>query len=301
MSVGRTLHLAVVQMACAGAGEVNLDAAEALVRRAAAEGAGVVLLPELFEGPYFPQTEREAAFDLAAPLDRHPTVRRFAALAAEVGVVLPISVFEAAGPAYYNTVVMIDADGTRLGAYRKAHVPDGPGYEEKYYFAPGDTGFRVWSTAAGRIGVGICWDQWFPEAARAMALAGAELLLYPTAIGSEPPEAGDVDTRAPWRRVMVGHAAANVVPVAAANRVGVEGALRFYGSSFVTGPLGDVLAEADETETTVLHAHLDVDAARRLRAGFGFFRDRRPELYGALRTRDGVTPVPGPDGGDGSD
>jgi len=293
VSSGHTIDLAVVQMACNGPRAANLDAAEAAVRRAAAEGAQVVLLPELFEGPYFPQVEREDAFDLAAPVDAHPTVARFAALAADLGVVLPLSVFEAAGPAYYNTVVMIDADGSRLGTYRKAHVPDGPGYEEKYYFAPGDTGFRVWATAAGRLGVGICWDQWFPEAARAMALAGAEVLLYPTAIGSEPPEAGGVDTRAPWRRVMVGHAVANVLPVAAANRVGVEDALRFYGTSFVVDAQGEVLCEAGETESTVLHARVDVDADRRLRAGYGFFRDRRPELYGALRTRDGVTPVPG--------
>jgi len=285
--VNETIRLAVVQMACNAERNENLDKAEGYVRQAAAEGATLILLPELFEGVYFPQVEREAYFALAQPVEGHTFLPRFQALARELGVVLPISFFERANQAYYNSLAMIDADGTLLGVYRKAHIPDGPGYEEKYYFAPGDTGFRTWSTRVGRVGVGICWDQWFPEAARIMALQGADVVLYPTAIGSEPVEAGGLDTRRMWRRVMQGHAVANGVFVAAANRIGVEGDATFYGTSFVCDLEGEVLCDAGSEVEAVLHATLDVTAARAFRAGFGFFRDRRPDLYAAITTRDG--------------
>jgi N-carbamoylputrescine amidase len=276
-----SLSIGIVQCALDGTRDENVARIEALVREAAKEGAQVVLTPELFEGPYFPQTEDERAFDLAAPLDGHPSVARMRALAAELEVVLPVSFFERSGQSYYNSVVAIDADGTVLGIYRKSHIPDGPGYEEKFYFRPGDTGFQVWKTRHGRIGVGICWDQWFPEAARSMALQGAEVLLYPTAIGSEPGEP-DADTQAPWRRAMVGHAVVNAMPVAAANRVGTEGELTFYGSSFVCDQRGDVQAELGREDEGVAVASFDREALRRYRAAWGFFRDRRPDLYGRL-------------------
>ncbi len=281
------VRLAVVQMACSDRLEDNLAKAEGFVRRAAADGAQVVLLQELFENLYFPQLEREELFALAHPVEGHPFVERFAALARELGVVLPVSFFERANQAHFNSLAMIDADGTVQGVYRKSHIPDGPGYEEKYYFVPGDTGFRAWRTRFGTIGVGVCWDQWFPEAARAMALLGADLLLYPTAIGSEPEETGGLDTREMWRRAMVGHAVANSVYVAAANRVGREGDATFYGSSFVCDPKGELVCEADRSTETVIHAELDLAWARAFRAGFGFFRDRRPDLYGPLLTLDG--------------
>ncbi len=275
------LSIGIVQCALDDALDANVARVEGLVREAARRGAKIVLTPELFEGPYFPQTEDERAFDLAAPLDAHPTVARMQALAAELGVVLPVSFFERAGQTYYNSLVTIDADGRQLGLYRKSHIPDGPGYEEKFYFRPGDTGFRVWETRHGCIGVGICWDQWFPEAARSMALQGAEVLLYPTAIGSEP-EAPDEDSQAPWRRVMLGHAVANAMPVAAANRIGTEAALTFYGSSFVCDQRGELRAELGRDEEGVAIASFDRDALRRYRANWGFFRDRRPELYERL-------------------
>jgi N-carbamoylputrescine amidase len=282
-----TLRIGVVQMACSDDRDANLDKAEAFVRQAAAGGARLVLLQELFEYLYWPQVELEDYFELANPVDDHPFLPRFEALAKELGVVLPISFFERAGPAYFNSLAMIDADGTRLGLYRKSHIPDGPGYEEKYYFNPGDTGFRAWRTRFGTIGVGICWDQWFPECARAMALKGAEVLLYPTAIGSEPAESGAFDTRDMWQRAMIGHAVSNSCYVAAANRVGHEGLATFYGSSFVADPTGTKTTEADRAAETVLYADLDLAWARRFRAGFGFFRDRRPELYRPLLTLDG--------------
>jgi N-carbamoylputrescine amidase len=246
MSEPRRVTLAVTQMACGPDAGANADRAEALVRRAAGQGANVVLLQELFETEYFCKVERPAFFDLARPLAGHPLVDRFSRLARDLGVVLPLSVFERAGQAHFNSLAMIDADGRVLGCYRKSHIPDGPGYEEKYYFSPGDTGFRVWDTAFGRIGVGICWDQWFPEAARAMALAGAEMLLYPTAIGSEPPSPG-YDSQPHWEIVMRGHAGANLMPVAASNRIGTEPApegrtLTFYGSSFIADASGAVVA-----------------------------------------------------------
>jgi len=276
-----SLSIGIVQCALDGTREENVARVEALVREAAKQGAQVVLTPELFEGPYFPQTEDERAFDLAAPLDGHPTVVRMQALAAELEVVLPVSFFERSGQNYYNSLVAIDADGTALGIYRKSHIPDGPGYEEKFYFRPGDTGFQVWNTRHGRIGVGICWDQWFPEAARSMALQGAEVLLYPTAIGSEPGEP-DADTKAPWQRAMVGHAVVNAMPVAAANRIGTEGGLTFYGSSFVCDQRGDVTVELGREDAGVAVASFDREALRRYRANWGFFRDRRPDLYGRL-------------------
>lgn len=275
------LSIAIVQCELSNGRESNVSRVEALVRDAAKQGARIILTPELFEGRYFPQTEDETAFDLAGPLEGHPTVARMQNLAADLGVVLPLSVFERAGQAHYNTVVMIDADGSQLGTYRKSHIPDGPGYQEKFYFRPGDTGFRVWKTRHGRVGVGICWDQWFPEAARSMALQDAEALLYPTAIGSEP-ESPEEDTQAPWRRVMVGHAVANAMPVAAANRIGREGDLCFYGSSFICDQRGDLKAELGREEEGVAVACFDREALRRYRANWGFFRDRRPELYGRL-------------------
>ncbi len=275
----------------------NVARVEAEIRRAAAAGAQVVLSPELFEGRYFPQREDEGLFERAHEVEGHPTIARMAALAAELEVVLPVSFFERAGQVHYNSVAMIDADGRVLGVYRKSHIPDGPGYEEKFYFRPGDTGFRVWHTRYGCIGVGICWDQWFPEAARAMTLMGAELLLYPTAIGSEPKQP-EMDTRDPWQRVMIGHAVANAIPVAAANRVGIEGEITFYGSSFIVDARGDKRAEMNRTESGFRTASFDREALRRERAGWGFFRDRRPELYGVLLTADGGEGMA--DGGEGS-
>ena len=279
--------LAVLQMHCSDDLNDNVERAERLVREAAAKGAQVILLPELFESLYFPQLEREELFALAHDIAEHPFLDRFQSLAHELGVVLPVSFFERAGQAYFNSLLMFDADGSALGTYRKSHIPDGPSYEEKYYFNVGDTGFRTWNTAFGRIGVGICWDQWFPEAARIMALKGADLLLYPTAIGSEPAEAGAIDTQAMWRRAMLGHAVSNITYVAAANRYGPEGEMQFYGSSFISDPRGELLADAGRNGELVLTADLDFAWARQFRAGWGFFRDRRPELYGPLLTLDG--------------
>jgi N-carbamoylputrescine amidase len=282
----REVAVAVTQFACSDDLAANADRAEALVRRAAAEGAQVILLQELFHGPYFCKTEDPRFFAWAEPFEGNALVARFAALARELGVVLPVSFFERAGPAHFNSVAMIDADGRALGLYRKSHIPQGPGYEEKYYFTPGDTGFRVWDTAFGRIGVGICWDQWFPEAARAMALMGAEMLLYPTAIGSEPPAPG-YDSQPHWEMTMRGHAAANILPVAASNRIGREAQdgqeVTFYGTSFIADHTGQVVAQADRDDEAVRVAHFDLDAIRDLRRSWGLFRDRRPDLYGALK------------------
>ena len=281
-----TLAVAALQCALGGPREANVGRVEALVREAANAGAGLILPPELFEGPYFPQQEREEAFALAHAVEGHPTIARFAALAKELGVVIPVSFFEQAGQAYFNSVAVIDAGGETLGVYRKSHIPDGPGYEEKFYFRPGAQGFRVFDTRVGRVGVGICWDQWFPEAARAMALEGAEILLYPTAIGSEPAEPQN-DTRDPWWRVMAGHAVANAMPVVAANRVGTEDAITFYGSSFVADGRGQRVAVLDRVEEGVALARFSRADLARERASWGFFRDRRPELYGALVAADG--------------
>jgi N-carbamoylputrescine amidase len=286
---GNKVKLAVVQMSCSDDLERNLAKAERMVREAAANGAQIALLQELFESLYFPQLEREDLFALAHPVDEHPFIARFQRLAEELCVVIPLSFFERAGQAYFNSLAMIDASGEVLGIYRKSHIPDGPGYQEKYYFNPGDSGFKTWATRRGRIGVGICWDQWFPEAARAMALQGADLLLYPTCIGSEPVAAGGLETKDMWQRAMIGHAVSNSMYVAAANRVGREGEAVFYGSSFVSDYRGEKLSEADRTSETILYTELDFDEARRFRAGFGFFRDRRPDLYEPLLSLDGRT------------
>ncbi len=283
------MKLCLVQMAMSSDLQDNLHKAESWVRKAATRGAGLILLPELFENQYFPQQQREERFQLAHPVQGHPFLGRFAALARELKVVLPVSFFERAGQAHYNSLQMLDADGQAMGHYRKTHIPDGPGYQEKYYFNPGDTGFRTWSTAVGQVGVGICWDQWFPECARALALQGADLLLYPTAIGSEPPEADSLDTRAMWQRAMIGHAVCNSCYLAAANRVGQEGEAQFYGHSFIADYRGEILAEADDHSEGLLEAEVNLEKARTFRAGMGFFRDRRPEHYRTLLTLDGTT------------
>jgi N-carbamoylputrescine amidase len=252
-----------------------------LVDEAAEVGACVILPPELFQGHYFCRTEDEAFFARAYPTAKHPAVLAMQKAAKQHGVVIPTSYFEKDGPHFYNSLALVDADGTVLGNYRKSHIPDGPGYEEKYYFRPGNTGFKVWSTRYGRLGVGICWDQWFPEAARAMVLMGAELLLYPTAIGSEPAEP-TLDTRRLWQRAMLGHAVSNLVPVVAANRIGTEGGQSYYGHSFICDHFGEILAEIPDGHEGVIVHQVDVAEAAKRRAAFGFFRDRRPELYGRL-------------------
>ena len=282
----KSLVVAAVQCPLGGPRADNLARVERLVREAAGQGANVVLPPELFEGPYFCREERAEHFAEARALDEDEAVARMRGVARELGIVIPVSFFERAGQAYFNSVAMIDADGAVMGVYRKSHIPDGPGYEEKFYFRPGDTGFKVWPTRFGTLGVGICWDQWFPETARAMMLLGAEVLLYPTAIGSEPHEP-DLDTRDPWQRAMIGHAVSNIVPVVAANRVGVEDGQTFYGSSFIADPRGDKVVELDRTASGVLAHRFDLEAIARTRAAWGFFRDRRPELYGVLGTADG--------------
>lgn len=268
----------------------NVARAERLVREAAQRGARIILIPELFEGHYFCKDQLPQHQQRATPLDENSTVAHFQNVAKELNVVLPLSVYERAGNALFNTVVMVDADGSRLGIYRKSHIPDGPGYTEKYYFSPGDTGFRVWETKHGRVGVGICWDQWFPEAARAMALQGAECIVYPTAIGSEPPDPS-WDSSKHWQRVMQGHAGANLVPVMAANRigreVGVANEITFYGSSFIADNTGALVAEATRDAEEVLVAEFDREKLAQLRSSWGLFRDRRPELYGSLLTLDG--------------
>ncbi|MEM1022182.1 MAG: N-carbamoylputrescine amidase [Myxococcota bacterium] len=281
MSTPRTLNVAALQCALGEDRASNTARIEALIHQAAEAGAQVILPPELFEGPYFPQREDEGLFELAHPVQGHPTIERFRALAAERAVVLPVSFFERSGQTHYNSLAMIDADGTVLGVYRKSHIPDGPGYSEKFYFRPGDTGFKVFDTRYGALGVGICWDQWFPECARALALLGAEVLLYPTAIGSEPREP-DLDTKDPWQRVMIGHAVANVMPVVAANRIGTEDEITFYGASFIADPRGERVEELGPAETGFVNHSFDLEKIRRQRNGWGFFRDRRPELYHRL-------------------
>jgi N-carbamoylputrescine amidase len=279
--MSQTVTVAVIQRAFGEDRDENRDATVALVADAVAAGADVVLPSELFEGRYFCQYEDQASFSWATTLEDNPAVAAVRKVTAGTGAVVPVSFFEAALPAYFNSVAVV-ADGEVLGRYRKAHIPDGPGYEEKFYFNPGDTGFRTWDTRHGRIGVGICWDQWFPEAARVMALQGADLLLYPTAIGSEVGSQADNDTADMWRRAMDGHAVCNHVPVAAANRVGTEGDLTFYGTSFIVDHRGRPLAEAGRATTEPLFAELDLERARADRAGWGIFRDRRPDLYGDL-------------------
>ena len=288
--MSRKVTVAAVQCRLGDDVATNVGRVESLVREAAEAGAHVILPPELFEGPYFPQRELEQEFSRAAPVDGHPTIERFSGLARELGVVLPVSFFERAGQAYYNSLAMVDADGRVLGVYRKSHIPDGPGYEEKFYFRPGDTGFRVWKTRFGALGVGICWDQWYPECARAMALQGAELLFYPTAIGSEP-EYPEDDTKDPWQRAMVGHAVCNAMPVIAANRTGTEAGMQFYGSSFIADLRGDKVAELGRDDEGFISHTFDLDTLASTRANWGFFRDRRPELYTVLGTADGTQKV----------
>jgi N-carbamoylputrescine amidase len=278
--------------------EKSVEKAEKLVRKAAAEGANVILLPELFENWYFCQERRYDSYKLALPLEENPAVRRFQTVAKELSVVLPISFYEQDGNVLYNSVAMIDADGSVMGVYRKTHIPDDHFYQEKFYFTPGDTGFKVWDTRFGKIGVGICWDQWFPEAARCMALDGAELLFYPTAIGSEP--VLECDSMPHWQRCMQGHAAANLVPVIAANRIGTEtvtpdsenqqqsSSLTFYGSSFIADNTGALVECADRTSDTVLLHTFDLDELRDMRLSWGVFRDRRPEMYGRIAGISGL-------------
>ncbi len=280
------ITVAALQLPLAGSEADNIDAVSDLVAQAASGGAQIILPPELFSGPYFCKTQEEAHFALARPTLEHPSVQTMAKLARQLGVAIPTSFFERDGAHFYNTLAMIDANGEILGTYRKSHIPDGPGYQEKYYFRPGNTGFKVWDLFGTRIGVGICWDQWYPECARAMALMGAELLFYPTAIGAEPQDA-TLDTRHMWRRAMVGHAVSNCMPVIAANRVGSEedhggSPQKFYGTSFIANEWGDIVADLDDSETGLLVATFDLDQARKHRASMGFFRDRRPQLYGRL-------------------
>jgi len=275
------LTVAALQLAFSNDIDANIAHVSELVREAAARGAQVILPPELFEGEYFCRVEDEGLFANAKPVGEHQAVLAMRKLAAELGVYIPTSFFESDGPHYYNSLAMIGPDGKVMGVYRKSHIPDGPGYEEKFYFRPGNTGFKVWSGPSATLGVGVCWDQWYPETARAMMLMGAEILFYPTAIGSEPHDA-DLDTSRLWRRAMIGHAVSNVVPVVAANRIGTEHGQHFYGHSFITDERGDLIAEFGADETGVLVATLDLDRVKRHRAAFGFFRDRRPELYGRL-------------------
>lgn len=275
------ITVAALQLAFTDSIDANIAAVSELVREAAGKGAKLILPPELFEGLYFCRTHDEGHFASALPVGEHPAVRAMQALAAELEVYIPTSFFEAEGHHHYNSLAMIDDKGAVMGVYRKSHIPDGPGYSEKFYFRPGNTGFKTWKSPYGVIGAGICWDQWYPETARTLMLMGAEILLFPTAIGTEPHDP-DLDTSRLWRRAMIGHAVSNVVPVVASNRIGVEHGQRFYGHSFICDERGDLLAEFGATETGVLTATLDLEAARKHRAAFGFFRDRRPELYGRL-------------------
>jgi N-carbamoylputrescine amidase len=285
-----TVTVAATQFACTWDRDANMAAAEKLIREAAGRGAQIILIQELFETPYFCKDHIARHLELAKPLDGHPAVEHFRALARELKVVLPVSVFENANKVFYNSLVMVDADGSVLGSYRKSHIPEGPGYHEKFYFSPGDTGFKVFDTAYAKLGVAICWDQWFPETARCMALMGAEILMFPTAIGSEPQDAS-IDSSGHWQRTMQGHAAANVMPLVASNRIGIEKgekySMTFYGSSFIASHTGEKVAEADRTTESVLTAEFDLDEVRRYRQAWGLFRDRRPDLYYPLLSLDG--------------
>ena len=281
----RTISVAALQTAYGEDLQANIDKTIGLVREAASKGAQVILPSELFQGPYFCVSQEERWFGHAYEWREHPCVTQLAPVARELGVAIPVSIFEREGPQYYNSLVMLDADGEALGVYRKSHIPDGPGYQEKYYFRPGDTGFKVWKTRFGRVGVGICWDQWYPETARAMMLQGAEVLMYPTAIGTEPHD-DTLDTAEPWRRAMQGHAVSNVVPVVGANRIGheqvTEAGQTFYGHSFIADHRGDLVGDLGRDEVGVVSASFDLDFLATHRAAWGFFRDRRPDLYGAL-------------------
>jgi N-carbamoylputrescine amidase len=292
----RPVRVAAVQMSCTWDADANIAKAEKLVREAAAKGAQIILLPELFEAPYFCIEQDVRHLRLARRVSENRAVLHFTGVARELGVVLPISFFEHAGQAYFNSIAIIDADGRNLGIYRKSHIPNGPGYQEKTYFSPGDTGFKVWDTSFARIGVGICWDQWFPETSRAMALLGAEILFYPTAIGSEPPPALPINSRDHWQRTQQGQAAANLMPLVASNRYGLERSvqnpdglyIRFYGSSFIADPTGAKLAEAGEEGDAVLTATFDLNQTAELRDNWFVFRDRRPDLYGPIVSLDGA-------------
>lgn len=297
----RNIKIAALQFSCCSQVQENIDKAETMVREAASNGANLILLPELFERPYFCQEKRYDYYDYALPLTENPAIRRFQAVAGELGVVIPVSFYERDVQRLFNSIAMIDADGSILGVYRKTHIPDDHFYQEKFYFTPGDTGFKVFETRFGTIGVGICWDQWFPETARSMALLGAELLLYPTAIGSEP--ILECDSMPHWQRCMQGHAAANLMPVIAANRIGTEAVLPcpenggqrselcFYGSSFLTDETGALLQCAPRDAEAVLLQTYDLDALLESRSSWGLFRDRRPEYYGAIthRAQDSLT------------
>ena len=291
--MSRIVTVAATQMACSWDRPANIANAERLVRQAAAQGAQIILIQELFETPYFCQKPNPDYLQLATPAEENPAIRHFQALARELAVVLPISFFERAGRARFNSVAVLDADGRNLGIYRKSHIPDGPGYHEKYYFNPGDSGFRVWDTRYARIGVGICWDQWFPESARSMALLGAEILFYPTAIGSEPHDPS-ISSRDHWQRVQQGHAGANLMPLVASNRIGREAQdgyeITFYGSSFIADQFGAKVEELDQAREGVLVHSFDLDQLEHIRSAWGVFRDRRPNLYGPLQTLDGSNP-----------
>jgi N-carbamoylputrescine amidase len=286
----RNVKVAATQMSCSNDISDNIAKAEKLVREAAAQGAQIILLQELFETPYFCQKEKAEYYPYATELEQNQAINHFKGIAKELAVVLPISFYEKKNYARYNSVAIIDADGEVLGKYRKSHIPDGPGYEEKFYFNPGDTGFKVWKTRYAKIGVGICWDQWYPEAARVMTLMGAELLFYPTAIGSEPQD-GSIDSKDHWQMCMRGHAASNLIPVVASNRIGKEededSSINFYGSSFIAGPQGNKIVEANREEETVLVSEFDLDALESQRIEWGIFRDRRPELYRLIASYDG--------------
>jgi len=286
----RKVKVAATQMSCSSNIDENISKAESMVREAAEKGAQIILLQELFETPYFCQKEKSDYYVYATELENNKAINHFKALAKQLQVVLPISFYEKKNYARYNSLAVIDANGEVLGKYRKSHIPDGPGYEEKFYFNPGDTGFKVWNTRFGKIGAGICWDQWYPEAARCMALMGAEILFYPTAIGSEPQDSS-IDSKDHWQTCMLGHAAANLIPVVASNRVGVEededSKITFYGSSFIAGPQGNKISEAGRTEETVLVAEFDLEQLEIQRIEWGVFRDRRPDLYKAIISSDG--------------
>ena len=289
----RNVTVAAVQMKCSKSVEKNIAHAEELVRQAAAKGAEIVLLPELFERPYFCQERRYEYYEYAQTAEENPAVRHFSRVAAELGIVIPVSFYEKEVNNTYNSIAVLDADGKNLGVYRKTHIPDDHYYQEKFYFTPGDTGFKVWDTKYARIGVGICWDQWFPETARGMAVQGAEILFYPTAIGSEP--ILEVDSMPHWRRCMQGHSACNIVPVVAANRIGEEkvtpseangyqeSSLVFYGSSFVTDATGEIVTQASRDKEEIVYGESDLDADADLRVSWGLFRDRRPEIYKSIR------------------
>ncbi|GAB6263955.1 N-carbamoylputrescine amidase [Photobacterium sp. R1] len=288
--MSKTVTFASVQLAMSWDIDNNLKKIGDAVREAAAKGANVVVLQELFAAPYFCKEQVARYFDLAEETDSSPLINHMSQLAREYNVVIPVSYFEKSGNSFFNSLVMIDADGTVLENYRKSHIPDGPGYSEKFYFSPGDTGFKVWETRFGKFGVGICWDQWFPELARCLTLAGAEAIFYPTAIGSEPQDP-TLDSRDHWQRTMQGHSAANLVPVIAANRTGVETddgiETTFYGSSFITDHTGKKLAEAGRDEETIIYATIDLEVTAKARYSWGLFRDRRPDLYGRINSLTG--------------